>query len=229
MIFRKTVFAALAAMITLTVNVASAQSTLILMDGDALTGTTSASNIVTNDLTTISDVSGFTFAGKTGAFSTASAGVFSSAAASSDNGHYYTEYLIDVAANTSEVVTTTLTNKTGVTNLTERIYSYQPTLGVNGFMGDTAFGSHISNLLQAWSTSTSSQYSTSVAIAPTTLSSGYYVLEVRGDNKGSFAGALSISPVPEPETFALLLAGLALIGVLRLRRKSQASVPFQAQ
>lgn len=223
MIFRKTVFAALAAMLALTANVASAQTTLTLMDGDALTGTTNTSNIVTNDLTTITDASGFTFAGKTGAFSTATAGVFSSATAASNSAHYYTEYLINVAANTSEVVTTTLTNKTGVTNLTERIYSYQPTLGVNGFMGDTAFGNNISNLLQAWSNSTSTQYSTTTAIAPTTLSSGYYVLEVRGDNRGSFAGTLSISPVPEPEMFALLLAGLALIGVLRLRRKSQVS------
>ncbi|MFX9665008.1 FxDxF family PEP-CTERM protein [Acinetobacter baumannii] len=33
------------------------------------------------------------------------------------------------------------------------------------------------------------------------------------------SGALSVTPVPEPETYALLLAGLGLIGAAARRRR----------
>ncbi len=48
-------------------------------------------------------------------------------------------------------------------------------------------------------------------------------LVVTGDlapnfNSGSYTGNLSISPVPEPETYAMLLVGLGLIGFAARRR-----------
>lgn len=38
---------------------------------------------------------------------------------------------------------------------------------------------------------------------------------------GLYNGAISVSPVPEPETFAMLLAGLGLMGAVVRRRSSQ--------
>lgn len=34
-----------------------------------------------------------------------------------------------------------------------------------------------------------------------------------------YGGSISVSPVPEPKTYAMLLAGLGLIGITALRRK----------
>ena len=41
-----------------------------------------------------------------------------------------------------------------------------------------------------------------------------------GKDSASLVGFASITPVPEPETFAMLLAGLGLIGFTARRRKN---------
>jgi hypothetical protein len=56
------------------------------------------------------------------------------------------------------------------------------------------------------------------------LSSGYYALRVdgrvMGAGGGAFGGDLTISPVPEPQTWAMLLAGLGLgLAGVSVRRK----------
>jgi len=54
---------------------------------------------------------------------------------------------------------------------------------------------------------------------------GNYALNIAGFKlnpaaAASYAGNISISPVPEPETYAMMLAGLGLIGLSIRRRKS---------
>ena len=54
---------------------------------------------------------------------------------------------------------------------------------------------------------------------------GSYTLTVSGYKvtpalNGLYAGNISISPVPEPETYAMLLAGLGLLGLSARRRNS---------
>jgi opacity protein-like surface antigen len=39
-----------------------------------------------------------------------------------------------------------------------------------------------------------------------------------GANNGNFQGSLVLTPVPEPETYALMLGGLAAVGFVSLRR-----------
>jgi N-acetylglucosaminyldiphosphoundecaprenol N-acetyl-beta-D-mannosaminyltransferase len=59
-------------------------------------------------------------------------------------------------------------------------------------------------------------------IDPITLSSGNYILEVRGDvigaAGGGYGGILRISPVPEAGEWLLMLLGLALIAFIAARR-----------
>jgi hypothetical protein len=59
-----------------------------------------------------------------------------------------------------------------------------------------------------------------------TLAAGNYTLEVLGKVNSQFAGSYSGNvlvqalPVPEADTYAMLLAGLGLVGVVARRRKS---------
>jgi hypothetical protein len=57
------------------------------------------------------------------------------------------------------------------------------------------------------------------------LGAGDYYIKVSGNLVGStaasFGGAVMLAPVPEPETYGMLLGGLGLLGFLARRRKSQ--------
>lgn len=58
------------------------------------------------------------------------------------------------------------------------------------------------------------------------LSSGEYDLTVSGIGKTAFSnyvGAIAVTAVPEPETFAMLLAGLGVMGAIARRRKQTAA------
>lgn len=57
---------------------------------------------------------------------------------------------------------------------------------------------------------------------------GSYTLSVAGYKinpalSGSYSGNINLNPVPEPETYAMLLAGLALVGFTARRRKNSAA------
>lgn len=92
------------------------------------------------------------------------------------------------------------------------LYRYDPaTLAILGTaiagINETGFGSHPTD---SWSLSAYG------------LDSGYYALKVDGQvmgvGGGAFGGDLTISPVPEPQAWAMLLAGLGLFSVA-VRRK----------
>lgn len=93
------------------------------------------------------------------------------------------------------------------------LYRYDPgTMAVLGTaiagINETGFGSHPTD---SWSLSSYG------------LTSGYYALRVDGrvlgTGGGAFGGDLTVSPVPEPATYGMLLAGLGLLGVAATRRK----------
>jgi hypothetical protein len=92
------------------------------------------------------------------------------------------------------------------------LYRYDPaTMAILGTaiagINETGFGS---NPTDSWSLSAYG------------LSSGYYALKVDGQvmgaGGGAFGGDLTISPVPEPQAWAMLLAGLGLFGVAVSRK-----------
>lgn len=62
-------------------------------------------------------------------------------------------------------------------------------------------------------------------IASDNLAAGDYYLQVSGElvsNDGaSFGGAVALAPVPEPETYGLMLGGLGVLGFLAHRRRAK--------
>jgi len=65
----------------------------------------------------------------------------------------------------------------------------------------------------------------SLVSGSTPLVAGNYFLQIDGyvasAAGGSYSGILAVTPVPEPETYGMLLAGLGLLGVMARRRKMQ--------
>ncbi|NYE62145.1 hypothetical protein FHW58_003360 [Duganella sp. 1224] len=63
--------------------------------------------------------------------------------------------------------------------------------------------------------------------ADATLQAGNYYLKVTGQvlskSGGSYAGSLNVTAVPEAETYAMLLAGLGMIGFVGRRKAKQAA------
>lgn len=61
------------------------------------------------------------------------------------------------------------------------------------------------------------------------LNAGDYYVLVSGnlvsDTAASFGGAVMMAPVPEPETYGMMLAGLGVLGFLARRRKQAANQP----
>lgn len=192
--------AALFAAVALSAFNLPAQAATVLPNGTLTKSTSSVT--VDNALSLIgSGASGFNFSGATGDFSSAI----------SPKGYFYSTYLFTVASSTAESVVTTLNNASGVANLSERIYAYN-----GGFLGDAVAGPSI---IQAWSSNLSFAGTSISVVSPKALTAGQYVIEVRGTSQGNFGGSLSVTPVPEPQQYALLIAGLGVIGVLARRRR----------
>lgn len=65
------------------------------------------------------------------------------------------------------------------------------------------------------------------SLSSNNLSAGDYYLLVSGNvvsnTAASFGGAVMLAPVPEPETYGMMLAGLGVLGFLARRRKQAAN------
>jgi hypothetical protein len=90
--------------------------------------------------------------------------------------------------------------------------------GTGGTAGDTLISSGTSlqtGSVDVWTLSSDN------------LQAGDYYVMVGGnlvsDTSGSFGGAVMLAPVPEPETYGMMLAGLGVLGFLARRRKQAAN------
>ncbi len=53
------------------------------------------------------------------------------------------------------------------------------------------------------------------------LTAGTYALTFLGSGTGGYGGYYTVSAVPEPETYAMFLAGLGALGLMASRRRNQ--------
>lgn len=183
-------------------------------------GVSTATTTVDNVLNVGPGTTGFNFSGTTGSFSLPAQGAFSSGTTPSANGYFYADYLITVTGSRADSVTTSIQDPSGVGNLSERIYSYNPASGTQGFLGDMSFAAAGDTGIQVWSTNYPLPGVNVSIVSPTDLTAGNYVIELRGTSIGNFGGTLSVTPVPEPQAGVMLMAGLAmLVLVWRSRRR----------
>lgn len=185
------------------INTAAAQTVDVFSNG-TLRASTANTTVVNKLNTTALGATGFNFSGATGSFDPQASGA----------NYFYAAYVIQTTTAIAESIATTLNNSTGVSELSERIYAFN-----GSFLGDQSAGPGI---VQRWSDNISLGGASISVLAPIHLTAGQYVLEIRGRSKGNFGGSLAVSPVPEPQQYAMLLAGLGLLS-LALRRHSKRS------
>jgi hypothetical protein len=127
----------------------------------------------------------------------------------------------DAAASlTSSFLNTPQTKDLLVTGFS--LYRYDPV--TKGVLGTAIAGIDL--------TGTGADAPDSWSLAGFGLATGSYAIQVdgqvRGIGGGSFGADLTISPVPEPQTWAMLLAGLGVCTTLAWRRRQPARVRADA-
>ena len=136
---------------------------------------------------------------------------------------FYDDYYFTIPTGSVNSVTSSinLDSLLGLTNMQARLY-----MGTTHQTGAVVPGT----LLSAWGTTVNyspTVSATTVVLNPLTLAAGSYTLQIRGTvsgtSGGSYAGVLNLAnPVPEPETYAMLLAGLGFIGFTARRKNKTA-------
>lgn len=132
---------------------------------------------------------------------------------------FWDDYYFTIPAGFANSVTSTITadSALGLSNLQARLY-----MGNTHQTGAVVPGT----LLSAWGTTvvySPTVSATTVVLNPLSLAAGTYTLQIRGTvfgtSGGSYAGVLNLTnPVPEPETYTMLLAGLGLMGFMARRK-----------
>lgn len=140
-------------------------------------------------------------------------------ASASSGSTFFDDFIFTIPNGSANSVTSSinLSSILGLTDLRARLYT-----GSTHQTGAVVPGT----LMEAWGTTVNyspTVSATTVVLNPLTLDAGTYTLQVKGtvagSAGGSYAGVLNISPVPEPETYAMLLAGLGLMGFMARRNK----------
>lgn len=153
---------------------------------------------------------------------------YSASHTSSETGtQFWDDYTFTVGSSVANSATTTVSFASlfGISNLQARLY-----------IGDTHQTGAIPSILQPWGTAVSAD-ATSVSIdsativstaafGAKTLAAGTYTLQIRGLVTGAFGGGytgtLQVAAVPETDTYAMLIAGLGVMGFVARRKTNKA-------
>ena len=137
---------------------------------------------------------------------------------------FYDDYIFTIPAGNVNSITTSvnLGSILGITDLRARIYT-----GSVHQTGTIPTGS----IIEGWGTTVN--YSPSASVVSVFLNpsdilvAGTYTLQIKGLVSGlaggSYSGLMNITtPVPEPESYALLMGGLFIVGFVSRKRNQQA-------
>ena len=116
----------------------------------------------------------------------------------------------------TDVYTFTLSVPTTLTGIVSSVVSGAQDIDftsivLTGPTGPTSFAMISPDPFEIWTISTG------------TLAAGAYTLTLMGTNSpaiATYTGNIAIASVPEPETYALMLAGVAAVGFVVMRRRS---------
>ena len=132
---------------------------------------------------------------------------------------FYDAYYFTIPNGSANSVTSSinLDSILGLSNLRARVYS--------GNTNDTT--NSVTSILENWGATVNFSPSvgiTTVVLNPISLLAGSYTLQVKGtvagSSGGSYAGVLNIAnPVPEAQSYAMLLAGLGMLGFMSRRHR----------
>ncbi|MCE7913847.1 MAG: PEP-CTERM sorting domain-containing protein [Nitrosomonas sp. PRO4] len=121
------------------------------------------------------------------------------------------EYLFSLGSSVNALATAVTNDFANIFNIAGGKVELFKSNGDNDFTNDTSIGSFAFD-----STATGGIFNA--------LTSGDYYYQVTGSVVGNYGGGYqmfsNVSPVPEPETYAMLLAGLGLIGFSLRRRQA---------
>lgn len=141
---------------------------------------------------------------------------FSAAASGST---FYDDYIFTIPNGSANSVTSSINlgSLLGIDSLQARLYS-----GNAHYTGPAAPGT----LLEAWGTVVNyggGVSASTVVLNPLLLAAGTYTLQIRGTVSGlaggSYAGVLNVTPpIPEPETYGMLLAGLGMLAAVTRKK-----------
>ncbi len=139
------------------------------------------------------------------------------------NQYFYDSYFFTVAEGIFSSVTSAI-NLNSIIGLSE--------LGARLYTGNTHITGPVSGssstIIEAWTTTPVNaapgvDIFTTILAPAAPLAAGDYTLQIRGivnQAGGSYAGVINVAAIPEPETYVMLLSGIALLGFASVRRKS---------
>ncbi len=129
-------------------------------------------------------------------------------------------FIISDASFSSIVATFDLGSVLSISGLSMRLFSGDPWSGaIPGYLSAADLAYRAANTVAVGTGSGSVE-----SILPVVLMPGHYVLEISGGVDGSFGGSyggvVNLVPVPEVSAGAMSLAGMVMLGLLALRRRS---------
>jgi hypothetical protein len=133
---------------------------------------------------------------------------------------FYDAYYFTIPDGTANSITSTISFGTtsGLDNLRARLYA-----GNLNPASSTAIPGQISGWGNTATLIPGLVTTETVVLNPVALLAGSYTLQIKGTvtgtGGGSYAGVMNISPVPEADTYAMLLAGLGVVGFMSRRRR----------
>jgi len=138
--------------------------------------------------------------------------------ASASNTMFYDNFLFTIPEGFISSVSSSISlgNMFGISDLQARLY--QGHQHITGPAGNA--------LIQGWSNtinvSPGVNLSTTVINPNTLLQAGDYTLQIRGlvfgTAGGAYSGVLNVAPIPEPDSYALLICGLGIMGMCARRK-----------